>query len=47
MWLKVFNAKPKVVDGQHTECGDAMVSKLCHVTWPKGKFMDTVKVWHQ
>ena len=45
LWLKVFNVKPKVVDGQHAECGDAMVRKLRHVTWPKAKFMDTVKVW--
>ena len=21
LWLKVFNVKPKVVDGQHAECG--------------------------
>ena len=28
LWLKVFNVKPKVVDGQHVECGGAMVSKL-------------------
>ena len=47
LWLKVFNVKLKVVDGQHAECGDAMVSKLNHITWPKGRFVDTVKVWQQ
>ena len=26
LWLKVFNVKPKVVDGQHAKCGGAMVS---------------------
>ena len=26
LWLKIFNMKPKVVDGQHAECGGAMVS---------------------
>ena len=26
LWLKIFNVKPKVVDGQHAECGGAMVS---------------------
>ena len=36
LWLKVFNVKPKVVDGQHAECGGAMVSKLPNITWPKG-----------
>ena len=24
-----------------------MVSKLNHVTWPKGRFVDNVKVWQQ
>ena len=47
LWLKKFNVKPKVVDGQHADCGGAMVRKLRHVTWPKGSFMDTVKVWQQ
>ena len=32
LWLKVFNVKPKVVDGQHAVCGGAMVSKLPNVT---------------
>ena len=45
LWLKVFNLKPKVVDGQHADCGGAMVSKLPNTTWPKGAFVETVKVW--
>ena len=47
LWLKVFNVKPKVVDRQHADCGGAMVSKLPKVNWPKGVFVDTVKVWQQ
>ena len=47
MWLKVFNMKPKVVDGQHADCCEAMVSKLPNTTWPKGAFMETVKIWQQ
>ena len=47
LWLKVFNVKPKVVDGQHAECGGAMVSKHPNVTWPKGTFEETVKEWQQ
>ena len=31
LWLKVFNVKPKVVDGQHADCVGAMVSKLANV----------------
>ena len=45
LWLKVFNVKPKVVDGQHADCGGAMVSKLPNVTWPWGTFVETMKGW--
>ena len=45
LWLKIFNVKPKVVGGQHAECGGAMVSKMPNVTWPEGSFVVTVKGW--
>ena len=45
--MKIFNVKPKVVDGQHAEYRGAMVSKLPNVTWPKGTFVETVKGWQQ
>ena len=32
LWLKTFNVKPKVVGGEHVECGGAMVSKLSNVS---------------
>ena len=32
---------------QHTDCGGAMVSKLPNTTWPKGAFVETMKVWQQ
>ena len=32
LWCKVFNVKPKVVEGQHVECGGAMVNKFPNVT---------------
>ena len=32
LWLKVFNVKPKVVSGEHAECGASMVSKMPNVT---------------
>ena len=38
-----FNVKPKMVEGQQSECGGAMVSMLPNVTWPKGTFLETVK----
>ena len=45
LWLKNFNVKPKVVDGQHADCAGAMISKLPKVFWPKGAFVDTIKIW--
>ena len=36
IWMKIFNVKPKVVNGEHAECGGAMVSKMPKVTWPTG-----------
>ena len=47
LWLKVFNVKPKVVEGKHTECGGAMVSNLPNVNWPKGTFVESDKGWQQ
>ena len=45
--LKVFNVMPKVVNGEHAECGGAMVSRMPKVTWPMGTFNDSVKEWQQ
>ena len=38
LWLKTFNVKPKVVSGEHAECGGDMVRKMPKVAWPKGAF---------
>ena len=45
LWLKIFNMKPKVVSGEHAECGGSMVSKMPKAVWPKGAFNDSVKEW--
>ena len=42
-----LQCEAKVVDGQHAECGGAMVSKLPNVTWPKGTIVETVNGWQQ
>ena len=41
LWLKTISVKPKVVDGEQTECGGATVSKLTNAPWPKGSFTGT------
>ena len=45
LWLKTFNIKPKVVDGQQAECGGAVVGKMPNVTWLEGSFVETIKGW--
>ena len=45
LWLKIFNVKPKVVNGEHAKCGGAI--KMPKVTWPTGTFNDSVKEWQQ
>ena len=47
LWMKIFNVKPKVVNGEHAECGGAMVNKMAKVTWPTSAFNDSVKEWQQ
>ena len=47
LWLKIFNVRPKVVYGEHAECGGAMVSKMPKVVWPTCAFNDSVKEWQQ
>jgi hypothetical protein len=47
LWLKVFNVKPKVVGGEQVDCGRAMISKLTRGQWPKGHFVDTVRMWQK
>ena len=45
LWLKTFNVKPKLVVGQQTECGGAMVGKMPNVTWLEGSCVETIKGW--
>ena len=54
LWLKIFNVKPKVVDGQHAECGGAMVSKMpkCHMAQryfcgDRQRVAETVVLYHR
>jgi hypothetical protein len=43
----VFNVKPKVVGGEHADCGGAMISKLTRVQWPDDHFVDTIRMWQK
>ena len=43
LWLQTFCVK--IVSGQQSECGGAMVGKMPNVTWLDGSFAETVKGW--
>ena len=47
LWLKVFNVKPKMIDGRHAECGGAIISKGADAPWPKGSFPEMSNLWQQ
>ena len=38
MWLKTFDVKPQVVEGEQAECSGAIVNKLASAVWLKGSF---------
>ena len=47
MWLKTFNEKPKMIQGQHAECGGAAISKSVDVPWPEGSFLEVSSLWQR
>ena len=47
LWLKTFEVKPKMIEGQHTACGGVVIRKFTNVSWPKGSFTDTFDLWQQ
>ena len=47
LWLKTFDVKPQVVEGEQAECGGATVSKLASAVWLKGSFAKSFDLWQQ
>ena len=47
LWLKTFDVKPQVVEGEQAECGGATVSKLASAVWLKGSFAKSSDLWQQ
>ena len=45
LWLKTFNVKPKRINGRHSECGGATISKGAKAPWPKGSFSEVSDLW--
>ena len=47
MWLKTFDVKPKMVEGQYAACGGALISKIAGAPWPKGSFPEVSRLWQR
>ena len=46
LWLKTFDVKPKMVEGQYAACGGALISKKAGAPWPKGSFLEVSGLWN-
>ena len=47
LWLKTFDLKPKMVEGQHVECGAALISRIAGAPWPKGSIPEVSRLWQR
>ena len=45
LWLKTFNVTLNMIDGNHAECGGAVISKGVDALWPKGSFPEVSDPW--
>ena len=47
MWLKTFNVKTQVIEGEQAVCGVATMGKLTSAVWLKGSFTESFDLWQQ
>ena len=47
LWLKTFDVKPKMVEGQYAACAGALISKIIDAPWPKGSFPEVSGLWQR
>ena len=47
LWLKTFEVKPRMIEGQHAECGGASIHKMTGAAWPKGSIPEVSELWQQ
>ena len=47
LWLKTFNVKLQMIEGEQAECAGALVSKLASAVWIKGSFKESSDLWQQ
>ena len=47
LWLKTFDGKPNMVEGQYAMCRGALISKIADAPWPKGSFPEVSGLWQR
>ena len=47
LWLKTFEVKPKMIEGQHAACGGASIRKMTGAAWPKGSIPEVSELWQR
>ena len=47
LWLKTFEVKLKMIEGQHAECGGASIHKMTGAAWPKGSIPEVSRLWQR
>ena len=47
LWLKTFKVEPKMIKGQHAECGGVVISKNADAPWPEGSFQEELGLWQR
>ena len=47
LWLKNFDVKPKMIEGQHAAGGGALIRKIADAPWPEGSFPEVSGLWQR
>ena len=47
LWLKSFDVKPKMVEGQYAARGGASIGRMAGAPWPRGSFPEVPELWQQ
>ena len=47
LWLKTFDVKPKMVEGQYAACRGALIRKIADAPWPMGSFPEVSELWQR
>ena len=47
LWLKTFDVRPQVTEGEQAECSSVTIGKLASAVWFEGSFAKSSDLWQQ